>query len=312
MPWYRTKSSCKWYNFLFCPTLFWFSSLFFSPLSFINSHLSLYVQSTQSPWCGKHCSLARWWHQHLRHFLLFRRFANLPLGSVSFCTSSHEHRLKRKATGPLFGPTPRERQTSFPCSCHVQFSSSLCSLFPPPRQQGTEDVLPLNTGSRDGCYPHQLTAVLISCKLPPNKGEALFLKNLSGLLKNTLLSSFLPVCSLQNQWGPSLSALSSREAIAANSAGGRDRASKEPRDNQKCPPMAQDVAKCLEQDQKATHYDSLSSEASSSLSPLNYLWISLIALTFTLHLAKGLGQVFLYNIALEKTLCIFMQVSDDC
>lgn len=76
--------------------------------------------------------------------------------------------------------------------------------------------------------------------------------------------------------------------------------------------MAQDVAKCLEQDQKATHYDSLSSKESSSLSPLNYLWISLIALTFTLHLPKGLGQVLHYNIIFEK-LCIFMpDVPDDC
>lgn len=138
MPWYRTKSSCKWYNFLFCPTLFWFSSLFFSPLSFINSHLSLYVQSTQSPWCGKHCSLARWWHQHLRHFLLFRRFANLPLGSVSFCTSSHERRLKRKATGPFFGPTPRERDkplSHVPAMCSFPPLSAPCSPHPGSRAQ---------------------------------------------------------------------------------------------------------------------------------------------------------------------------------
>lgn len=202
MPWYRTKSPCKWYYFLFCPAssvkvqILVFFSLLLS--SFINSHLS------QSPWSGKHCSLPRWLHQLLRRFLLFLGFANLPLGSVYFCTSSHEHRLKIKASGLPFGATPGEGQTCLPCSWQVQFSSSPSSLFPPPYQPGPEDVLPLHTPSRNGCYPHQLTSGLISCNFPQNKGEALFLKNLSGLLRNTLLSSFLPVCSLQNQWAPSL------------------------------------------------------------------------------------------------------------
>lgn len=153
---------------------FWFSStFFFFSLSFINSHLK--VQSTQSPWSGKHCLFSRWWHQCLGGcFSLFSGFVNLLDGSVSFCISSREYRLKRRATGSPLGPTPREAPTRLPCSWHAQFSSSLCSLFHPSSWQGPEDVLPLNTSSRDGCYPHQLTSVLISCKLPQNKGEASF------------------------------------------------------------------------------------------------------------------------------------------
>lgn len=63
--------------------------------------------------------------------------------------------------------------------------------------------------------------------------------------------------------------------------------------------MAQDVAKCLKPNQKAMYYNSFVKE-SPSLSPLDYLWISLIALTFTLHLSKELGQVLLCNITFEK------------
>lgn len=48
------------------------------------------------------------------------------------------------------------------------------SLLYPASWHDLEDVLLNNTPSRDGSYPHQLTSVLISCKMPQNKEEGSF------------------------------------------------------------------------------------------------------------------------------------------
>lgn len=48
-----------------------------------------------------------------------------------------------------------------------------CSLSPA-SWHDLEDVLPHNTLSRDTYYPHQLTVVLISCKMLENKEESSF------------------------------------------------------------------------------------------------------------------------------------------
>lgn len=131
-----------------------------------------------------------WHHCFGEWFSLFSSSVILLVGPVSFYilfswSSRSEYRLKIGIIGsPLLPHLEKYKPVSHvPGICTALPLLTAPFFFHAASWHSLEDVLPHSTPSRDGSYPHQLTLVLISCKLPQDKEETSFKKIFLACLK---------------------------------------------------------------------------------------------------------------------------------